>query len=209
MALRCPSCFGARWLACSPATSGRNRAQVYAHALLSLWTGTRNNYVALFDMDEYMAIDPRGKRIEDLSRECWLDYAEIHLHRQVPRSSHKLTRTCRVCQRSVNKPNAAHASTGDVCDHFPDKELPWNSGLGPCLQGTTCEDNEEGCSVAKNPGRWFNVTEGLTHPIQKFTQISGGTGMLKVSCYQHRSRPYAIVNSKHSVVSRAKPAAAR
>ena len=64
---------GPRWL------------QVYAHALLNLWTGTRNNYVALFDMDEYMVIDPRGKRVEDLGRECWPDSAEIHLHRQVDR----------------------------------------------------------------------------------------------------------------------------
>ena len=50
-----------------------------------MWTGTRNNYVALFDMDEYMVIDPLGKRIDDLGRECWPDYAEIHLHRQVLR----------------------------------------------------------------------------------------------------------------------------
>ena len=64
---------------------------MYAHALLSTWTGTRNNYVALFDMDEYMVIDPHGKRIDDLSRECWPDYAEIHLHRQVLRHNQMLT----------------------------------------------------------------------------------------------------------------------
>ncbi len=97
-------------LSCSPARAGRTRAQVYAHALLSMWTGTRNNYVALFDMDEYMVIDPIGKRMDDLSRECWPDYAELHLHRQVPRCTYSLTRTRSVCQRHVNQPNAAYGA---------------------------------------------------------------------------------------------------
>ena len=57
------------------------------------------------------------------------------------------------------------------------------------MQGTTCEDAESGCSVATNPGRWFNSTEGLQHPIQKFTQISGGTGMLKVCAYKSAGSP--------------------
>ena len=85
------------------------RAQVYAHALLNLWTGTRNNYVALFDMDEYMVIDPRGKRIDDLGRECWPDYAEIHLHRQVPQTKDPVE-ACNVHVRLVASPKAAHAA---------------------------------------------------------------------------------------------------
>ena len=180
---------------------------MYAHALLNLWTGTRQNYVALFDMDEYMVIDPRGKRIEDLGRECWPDYAEIHLHRQVPCSCLDAPTTCtspiigkgwHYCTVFLFE----RGHTGLIALHIHvvrTRRRAWG-GCAPCdsytlwtsvqgrgimtnatwrVQGTTCEDHASGCSVAKNPGRWFNRTEGLIHPIQKFTEISGGTGMLK------------------------------
>jgi len=32
------------------------QSTVYAHSLLSFWTGTRDNYVGLFDVDEYFAV---------------------------------------------------------------------------------------------------------------------------------------------------------
>ena len=32
------------------------QSTVYAHSLLTLWTGTRDNYVALFDIDEYFVV---------------------------------------------------------------------------------------------------------------------------------------------------------
>ena len=38
------------------------QSTVYAHSLLTFWTGTRSNYVGLFDVDEYFVVRARAER---------------------------------------------------------------------------------------------------------------------------------------------------
>ena len=52
--------------------------------------------------------------------------------------------------------------------------------------GTTCEDDDPAgpCGVMQNEARWFNLTDGLVHPIQRFTRTSElpNGGFWKVNC---------------------------
>jgi len=51
--------------------------------------------------------------------------------------------------------------------------------------GTTCEDDDKAgpCGVVQNEARWFNLTDNLVHPMQRFTRTSeyANVGFWKVS----------------------------
>ena len=50
--------------------------------------------------------------------------------------------------------------------------------------GTTCTDEADAgaCGVVENRARWFNLSDGLAHPMQRFTRTSmyANVGFYKV-----------------------------
>ena len=60
--------------------------------------------------------------------------------------------------------------------------------------GTTCVDEAAAgaCGVVENRARWFNLSEGLEHPIQRFTRTSmfANVGFYKVLRQMPTARMY-------------------
>lgn len=74
--------------------------------------------------------------------------------------------------------------------------------------GTTCEDDDRAgpCGVVQNEARWFNLTDGLAHPIQRFTRTSeyANVGFWKVrpSSRQHTTARSPALEHGQVTVSR-------
>ena len=70
--------------------------------------------------------------------------------------------------------------------------------------GTTCEGDDVAgpCGVVENPARWLNLTDGLVHPIQRFTRTSeyANIGFWKARLFRRRCKSLFGCIYPHSMV---------